>query len=305
MKPALLSLALLAFTPHLLAWGEAGHLISNDAATRALPTDMPDFFLRAFPQLVWLGPHPDRFRGAGPSLEAVNPPDHFLDYEFTDGLVLPPDRYQFIDLMNTSGRRRHQGLTIAETGFLPWRIAEMVELLTSDFRQWRFTPARTPERRALEQQIIDTAGMLGHFVADAANPHHTTINYNGWIEPNPNGYANDCEIHSRFESTFVARAVTIDDVMPKVVAPALRTDYFGTALAFIRTSNAHVEQLYKLDKKDAFDPIKPPSAEGKAFATDRIAAGASMLRDYWWSAWKNSAERPPGRRGAATTSPSK
>ncbi len=304
MKRVLIALALIALATNLFAWGEAGHLISNEAATLALPADMPYFFLRAYPQLVWLGPQPDRWRSTGPSLEAVNSPDHFLDYEFTEGLVLPPDRYQFIDVMGTAGRRLHLGLTISETGFLPWRIAEMADLLTSDFRQWRFTAPGTPERRALEAEIIDTAGVLGHFVADAANPHHTTINYNGWILPNPNGFANDCEIHARFESNFVARAVTTADVMPKIVAPVLRTDYFGTALAFIRSSNAHVEALYRLDKRRAFDPIAPVSAEGKAFTTDRLAAGASMLRDYWWSAWKNSAERPPSRRATAA-SPSK
>jgi hypothetical protein len=27
---------------------------------------------------------------------------------------------------------------------------------------------------------------------------------------------------------------------------------------------------------------------GVEFATDRLAAGASLLRDLWWSAWVNS-----------------
>ena len=42
---------------------------------------------------------------------------------------------------------------------------------------------------------------------------------------------------------------------------------------------------------------KPVSAEGMEFTTDRLAAGASLLRDYWWSAWVNSAK--PAKRGAA------
>ncbi|HSP13695.1 MAG TPA: nuclease [Thermoanaerobaculia bacterium] len=293
------AIALIAVATNAFAWGEAGHLISNEAATLALPADMPQFFLRAFPQLVWLGPQPDRLKGVGPSLEAVNFPDHFLDYELAEGLVLPPDRYQFIQLMESSGRLEHEGITNAEAGFLPWRIAELSEQLTAEFRQWRFAAPGSPERRALEGAIIDTAGMLGHFVADAANPHHTTINYNGWILPNPNRYANDCQIHARFESDFVSRSVTTADVMPKIAAPVLRTDYFTTAIAFIRSSNSHVERLYQLDKAGAFHPIGPISAEGKTFATDRLAAGASMLRDYWWSAWKRSAERPPSRRVSA------
>jgi hypothetical protein len=299
MKLRLIAIAVFAVATNAFAWGEAGHLISNEAATLALPADMPHFFLRAFPQLVWLGPQPDRLKGVGPSLEAANFPDHFLDYEFAEGLVLPPDRYQYIELMQTSGRRAHHGLTISETGFLPWHIAELAEQLTADFRMWRAAAPGSPERRALESQIIDTAGMLGHFVADTAQPLHATINYNGWILPNPNGWANDCQIHARFESDFVSRAVTTADVVPKIVAPVLRTDYFATALAFVRSSNSHVERLYKLDKARAFDPIAPISAEAKEFTADRLAAGASMLRDYWWSAWKNSETTPPRRRPAA------
>src|SRR5204863_5760351 len=98
----LLLTAVLAAQP-LLAWGEKGHYIVNEAATMSLPTDMPPFFYRAFPQLVWLAYDPDRWRGAGPSLDAANPPDHFLDYEYIATLNLPPDRYKFIDLLGTSG----------------------------------------------------------------------------------------------------------------------------------------------------------------------------------------------------------
>lgn len=297
MKRMMLAIALIAFASNLYAWGEAGHLMASEAATLALPTDMPHFFLRSFPELIWFGPQPDRIKGAGPSLDAANPPDHFLDYEFAAGLVLPPDRYKFIALMGSSGRLAHQGITNSESGFLPWQIAEMEEQLTTEFRQWRFTAPGTSERRAIEAEIIHTAGTLGHFIADAANPHHTTINYNGWVMPNPNGYATDCGTHSRFESEFVAHAISTADITPKVVAPVLRTNYFESALAMVRQSNAHVEQLYRLDKRGAFSLFGPVSPEGKAFATDRLAAGASMLRDYWWSAWKNS-EKPPRRRTA-------
>ena len=297
MKRAVVALALLALSANAFAWGEAGHLMSSEAATLALPTDMPHFFYRAFPQLVWLGYQPDRLRGAGPSLDAVNPPDHFLDYEFVAGLDLPLDRYKFLALMESSGRRAQKGITNSEAGFLPWRIAEMEEQLTSEFRAWRFTAPGSSERRSVELDIIHTAGTLGHFVADAANPDHATINYNGWVMPNPNGYATDCGAHARFETVFVSRAVSTSDIVPKIAPPALRSDYFTTALNFIKSSNAQVERLYQLDKRGAFNEMAPVSEEGKNFATDRLAAGASMLRDLWWSAWKNS-EKPPKRRGS-------
>ncbi|HUP43914.1 MAG TPA: hypothetical protein VM779_00215 [Thermoanaerobaculia bacterium] len=287
------ALAILVSASPALAWGEKGHSLANEAATVGLPTDMPHFFLRSFPELVWLGYEPDRWRSAGESLQAVGSPDHFLDYEFAAGLDLPRSRYEFIALMHESGRLRRWGIDNDTTGFVPWRVAELSELLTNQFRRWRFSTAGTTERAQLEREIIHSAGILGHYVSDSANPHHSTMHYNGWaLAENPHDFATDCGTHSRFESVFVSRAVELEQVTPKLADPVLRTDYFVTALDFIRASNALVTDLYTLDRDGAFDPFNRNPQQGIAFASDRLAAGASMLRDLWWSAWRNSAEAP-------------
>ena len=279
----------------LFGWGEKGHYIVNEAATFGMPNDMPPFFYKAYPELIFLAYDPDRWRGAGQSLDAANPPDHFLDYEYVAGLTLPPDRYKFIALLGSSGTLRRHGLENSWTGFLPWRVAEMAEQLTNEWRQWRTAPRETS--RFIEADIIRDAGVLGHFVGDASNPHHVTYHYNGWAGPNPNGYPIDCNTHDRFERFFVSHAMATSDVVPLVKGPALRTDYFAAALAEVRESNSLVEPLYRLDRDGAFALVTPPSSQGVDFAAARLAAGATMLRDLWWSTWKNS-EKPP-RRGAA------
>ena len=282
-------LVALVSAPAALAWGEKGHLIVSEAATLSLPTDMPHFFYKAFPDLVWLAYDPDRWKGAGESIDAVNNPDHFLDYEFVEGLELPRSRYEFIALMESSGRLRRHGIDNATAGFVPWRIAELSEKLTGQFRQWRFSAPGSAERGILERDIINTAGVLGHYVGDSANPHHATMHYNGWASAeNPNHYATDCGTHSRFESVFIAHAVTVDDVTPKVAAPILRSDAFATAVDMIKSSNALTDRLYQLDRESEFNIFKEDQMVGIGFASDRLAAGASMLRDLWWSAWKNS-----------------
>lgn len=296
VKKLIVLVAVLAVPLPLFAWGEKGHSISNEAATAGLPNDMPLFFYRAYPELIFLAYDPDRWRGAGVSLDAVNPPNHFLDDEFVSRLTLPPDRYKFIDLLYTSGTLRQHGITNSDSGFLPWTIAEMSDQLTNEFRQWRF--AKPPERASIERDIIHIAGVLGHFAGDAANPDHATINFNGWVEPNPNHYPTDCDAHFRFETEFVSHAIEVGDVTPRLAAPKLRTDYFASAVEFIRGSNSLVETLYRLDKDRAFDIMRPVSKEGKDFAAGRLAAGASFLRDLWMSAWRNSAN-PPSRRRAA------
>lgn len=295
-------LALLAATP-LFAWGEKGHYMSNEAAAIALPTDMPQFFYKAIPDLVWLGFDPDRWKGSGPSIDANNPQDHFLDFEYVSALNLPPDRFAFISLLMRSGTTRRYGIGITTAGFLPWRIAELEETLTGEFRLWRASVPGSIERQILERDIIHNAGVLGHFVADSANPQHTTINFNGWVLPNPNHYAIDCDAHARFENDYVSSFIETRDVVPYVaVKPQLRTDYFNTAVDFIKQSNGEVETLYRIDREGGFDIFRPVKPEAKAFAAQRIAAGATLLRDLWWSAWMNSAAPRP-RRGAPPPAP--
>jgi len=301
MKKILLTLAVFAFATNAFAWGQAGHYLTNEAAALALPPDMPQFFLRAFPEIVALAPHADRLLHNGPSSDAAFTPDHFLNYEMVSDLDLTPDRYEYLALLESSRRLAHLGVENTVIGFLPWRIAELSEQLTADFRLWRSYLPGTPDRRAMEQEIVDTAGMLGHFVGDSAQPLHNTMNYNGWVSPNPNGYSNDCTIHARFETDFVSHSIVLADVTPKVaMTPVKRTDYFATALDFIKSSNTQVERVYQLDKKNGFSPFGPVNAEAKAFTSDRLALGASLLRDLWWSAWKNSEAPRPTRRAGTT-----
>ncbi len=298
MKRIILVVTLLVFPFNSFAWGEKGHSLSNEAATFGLSNDMPIFFYKSYPELIYLAYDPDRWRGGGESLDGVNPPDHFLDYEYISNLELPPDRYKFMTLLGTSRTLRRYGISNTATGFLPWHIAELAELLTAEFRLWRAASPGSRERDFIERDVIHVAGILGHFVADAANPHHATFNYNGWILPNPKHYATDCDTHGRFETVFVSHAITLDDVTPRLTTPKLRTEYFATALEFIRGSNALVERLYRIDRDGGFDVFRPVSAEARAFTADRLAAGASLLRDIWWSAWRNSANPPPRRKAA-------
>ena len=271
-------------------WGEAGHRIVGEAAARALPADMPAFFREAVGQLAYLNPEPDRWRAprdAAPLDSAMDPafsPDHFVDMELvTAGATRARDRYGFADSL------RAAGVSPQVAGFLPWRILELTSRLREEFRLWR--RATSPEERAwIEARIVNDAGVLGHYVADGANPHHTTIHYNGWTGPNPKGYTpTGTGFHSRFESQYVETHLSVADVRPLVAAQS-RTllPLRDSVHAYIGRSHAQLERLYELDKAERFD-AKTEGAEHRRFAVERLAAGATMLRDVWWTAWTASA----------------
>ncbi len=56
---------------------------------------------------------------------------------------------------------------------------------------------------------------------------------------------------------------------------------------YLQRTHAEVETLYELDKRARFDE-KTTAPENKRFAVVRLAAGAEMLRDLWWTAWITS-----------------
>jgi hypothetical protein len=172
-------------------------------------------------------------------------------------------------------------------GLLPFRMLELTQQLRIDFRNWRAAPDSL--KPWIEARIIDDAGILGHYVADGSNPMHTSIYFNGWTGPNPNGYATDNRAHARFESIYVGANIKLADVTAHMDTVArVFPDLRAAIIDYLRQSNTQVESLYRLDKAHTFDAATT-APENKTFVVERLTAGARMLRDLWWTAWVTSA----------------
>ncbi len=276
----------------LSAWGDHGHRLIGLTAAQALPADMPGFFRDAAPQLSYLNPEPDRWkdrveRQLEPALEGGTSPDHYIDMDLVSplqlsGALAARDRWAFADSV------RAAGVSPQSMGLLPFTILELTAKLRGDFRLWRIAPDSTV-RAWIEQRIIDDAGILGHYVADGSNPHHTTKHHNGWVGENPKGYPTDNRFHGRFESAFVQAHIKAADVRDAIVhAPQTFPDIRRAVVAYLTATNAEVETLYAIDKATPFIP-ETRTPEQQAFAVARLGAGAEMLRDLWYTAWVTSA----------------
>jgi len=268
-------------------WGEVGHRLIGSAAAAALPAEMPEFFRAAADQLSYLNPEPDRWRSRAertldPAMDAATAPEHYIDMERVPaGALDARDRFAYLDSL------RAHNVDAAGAGLLPFRILELSQRLREEFRLWRAaTDART--KGWIEARIINDAGILGHYVADGSNPHHTTIHFDGWVGDNPNGYTAARGFHARFESLFVQTHFAAGDLnveeSPRVF-PSLRQ----SIQEYLRESNKLVPRLYDLDKHASFDSTTT-DADDKKFAAERLAAGARMLRDIWWTAWITSGQ---------------
>lgn len=269
-------------------WGAAGHEMAVRAAVAVLPADVPDFFQSAADQLVYLSPEPDRWRlGSRAEMRNAWAPDHYINFENVPAAALAaPDRHAYVRaLMAADADRPDQ-----EAGFLPFAIVELYQRLTTEWSLWR--RERDPRRRAwIEERIVNDAGLLGHYVTDGSQPHHTTVHYNGWAEgaPNPGGFARDRSFHARFETDFVDAHVAQADVTRRVGPPSPVAGSARVAvLDYLRSTHARVGELYRLDRDVGFDPDGPSRPETSDFAAKRLAAGAEMLATLWLSAWRES-----------------
>lgn len=285
--------AVLLLAPRALAaWGAYGHVTAGTAAAQALPASMPAFFRDATEQLAYLNPEPDRWRDnaeADPALRAGFNPDHFVHIErVTPGALAAPHRFDYYAALAAAGAEKPESV-----GMAPYRILDVFERLRSEFRLWRDAPdAKT--RGWIEQRIINDGGVLGHYVTDAANPLHTTVHHHGWTGPNPNGYAEDRDMHARFEGRFVQARIVLADVRSRVSTdPRVLTEPRQAIEAYIRASHDQVEALYQVDQRARFDE-HTTADENRRFAAERLAFGATMLRDLWWTAWVTSEVVPTG-----------
>ena len=292
----LLALLLVAATePAPRRWGFMGHEMAAAAATTVLPSEMPAFFRDGGDQLVYLNPEPDRWRSRDlAAMDQAWSYDHYVDMEnVPPGAMDAPDRYEFLAILYENGLEKPE----RDAGFLPYRIVEMYERLVTEWRMWR--NPRSPELRPfIEARILNDAGILGHYVTVATQPHHTTIHFNGWAEgeENPENYTDDRGFHSRFERFFVEAHVQQEDVDARVQdAPVSVAGNARAAVwSHIQEAHTHVETLYRLDRDFGFDPEGESHPETRVFAADRLAAGSRMLATLWWSAWQESANAPGG-----------
>ncbi len=267
------------------AWGDEGHRWINRAAAEKMPDDMPAFFKQAGGRLSFLGPEPDRWRDRNELYRALNEaqaPDHFIDIDKPENFQsLPDNRYLYSDWLRASGKEPK------DIGYLPYAILENYQRIQVSFRMWR-DPRNSAERDQIEQNIIYYAGVLGHYVADGAQPLHTTIHFDGWTtSTNPDHFTRE-HLHSRFESEYVRSQIKPEDFSPQVKPAQKLGDVFADTMKFLFDSNSQVVELYRLEKTARWDS-QNRNAESKRFVTARLAAGAQMLANLWYTAWTDSA----------------
>lgn len=167
------SLILSAFIIIILcsSWGFYAHIRINQLAVFTLPEGMLRFYKNNYKYITDHAADADRRRYA----VASEAPKHYLDVEnYEEHIDSIPEKWQ--DAVKKYGNEKLQ-----EDGIVPWQIQRSYYSLVNAFK----------ERDSLK--ILKYSSDLGHYIADAHVPLHTTNNHNGQL-------TNQTGIHAFWES---------------------------------------------------------------------------------------------------------
>ena len=306
-------------------WDAEGHRIVAKLGLAALPPDFPAFARdgAAASRIDFLCNVPDRWRNVDPWLNqsGASWTDHFFDIEqvadagldlktissfrldfavaFAEGRAKHPEKFRPIDPAKNLDHTREW------PGSAPWAIADWYHKLRSAFGYLKAYEelGGTPEEIAnAKLDVVYAMGVMAHYIADCAQPLHSTVHHNGWDGPNPNGYTTWKGIHSWVDGAIVARSkLTAEELAPRVkpgeaLALNARADgrdpFFVVALDYIIAQNQLVEPLYRLEKEGKLGnekpdangqqpfPPKPVAPEGREFVARQLLAGGKMLATF-------------------------
>lgn len=284
-------LTLASFSTETFAWGKRGHETVGSLAARLLAEkhkgseflsehsyDMG--FYNNVPDIVWKS-NPETFKK-----ESIQ---HFMDME----------HYKDVKKSDWTHKRENffkKYPTIAKgAGRSWWRVQELnneLETITKSLKQKKIEKS---EQHARQAKWLLHAGVMGHYIADLAQPLHVTDNYDGQ-KTDQKG------IHRWFEEEVV------DQLYPSIhllVYDKALTQWdafhnknksksvFQLCQELTKNSQGEIEKLLEIDKKTGRKNLAAASLEYKNLAVDRLALGALYLAEIWsrQTSWNYNGEK--------------
>jgi hypothetical protein len=265
------------------SWGFFAHKRINEMAVFTMPPSLIGFYKQHLTYLVSHATDADKRRYADPE-ESCR---HFFDSEFyvTQSFDSIPRRWT--DALNRYGKD-----SLRAHGIVPWYIERMVHRLEKAFRE---------ENQAL---ILHYSADLGHYVADAHVPLHTTRNYNGQL-------TNQTGIHAFWESRipelnaesydyFAGRATYIENVSKAVWSAVVAsyqvvdsvlcleadlTQRFAPGLKYsYETRGTVLQRVYSESYTEAYNKSLGDMVERRMIQSIRLTGC------LWFTAWVNAGQ---------------
>lgn len=263
------------------AWGFYGHQRINRMAVFTLPPEMIGFYKKHIDYISEHAVDPDKRRNA----VADEAPRHYIDIDHYG-----PNAFNEVPIFWTKAVEKYSEDTLKAYGIVPWHIDLMVRRLQDAFK-----------REDLDR-ILHVSADIGHYIADAHVPLHTTENYNGQM-------TNQRGIHGFWESRIPE--LKADDYDYFVGRAKYVESPIKTAWKVVKESHAAVDSVLKFeailnskfpqDQKYSFEnrgnvTVKVYSLEYtnaydemiKGQVERRMRASIIMVGSLWYTAWVNA-----------------
>jgi hypothetical protein len=281
-KPPFLTLIAVFILFLIGGWGFYAHRKINRLAVFTLPPEMIGFYKKNIEFITEASVNPDRRRFA----VVDEAPRHYIDIDhFGDSAIHTMPRYwkEAVELYTED--------TLNAYGTLPWHILIVYYRLRDAFM------VKDPER------ILALSADLGHYIADAHVPLHTTENYNGQLTGQEGIHAfwesRLPELFSTEYDFFVGRAEHISN--PQLAAwkaVVLSHQHVDSVLVIEKNlTEKFVEQKYSFETKGK-QTIKVYSKEfSKAYhdalvhmVEKQMRGAIKMTGDFWYTAWVDAGQ---------------
>jgi len=256
-------------------WGFFGHKKINELAIYALPNELRIFYKSHAKEIIERSVAPDQRR----YVIAEEAMKHYIDLDLYDSFPLPKYWNQAVE--------QYGQAYLEERGIVPWNTFFVYHGLV------KAMAAKNYER------IIKISADLGHYIADAHVPLHTTSNYNGQ-------YSGQLGVHAFWESRlpelyfntydlFSQRAAYVEDVQKELWLTIIESNEL---LVPMLSLEAEITAKVGEDKKYAYMQkgkrvARMPSEyysslyneEGGGVVEERMRKAIYRVSSLWFSAW--------------------
>ena len=283
MQKCLINSVLLIFIGLLVSsWGFYAHRQINRLAVFTLPPEMIGFYKKNILYITEASVNPDRRRFA----VVDEAPRHYIDIDhFGDSALYKMPRY-WNDAVEKYGED-----TLKAYGILPWHISVMYYRLRDAFM------VKDPTK------ILSLSADMGHYIADAHVPLHTTENYNGQLTGQEGIHAfwesRLPELFSSQYDFFVGKAKYLKN--PQLAAwkavedsnhqldsvlmlEKVLTEKFGEKKFSFETKGKQTIKVYSVEFSTASHEALSNMIE------QRMRAAIKLIGDFWYTAWVDAGQ---------------
>lgn len=283
MQKRLFSLLLIGFVGLLSsAWGFYAHQQINRLAVFTLPPEMIGFYKKNIRYITEAAVNPDKRRYT----VVDEAPRHYLDIDhYGDSALHKMPKYW------NEAVAKYSEDTLKAYGIVPWHINTMYYRLKDAFM------LKDPSR------ILQVSADLGHYLADAHVPLHTTENYNGQLtgQEGIHGFWESRlpELFAKNYDFFTGKAEYIKN--PQLAAwkaiegsnihldSVLRsekrlTEKFGEKKFSFETRGRQTVKVYSVEFSTAYHHALSGMVE------QRMRDAIKMIGDFWYSAWVDAGQ---------------